>query len=284
MFRQVEETMASQSCSSIRTALLEYFGEQTEVLSLGNTCVISLPIKTVDNRWVEVHVEERMDGFYVVHDAGKTSGELISHGVKMTSGQITIMNQIAGSLGASVHDDGTFILGCKKKEDLEKAILAVAQCASLGMLEVMKHRPVVEDEPIIRLAGEVISEWSDGKGKIRSRVAIHGDSAQHKMDFVFFPQDNDPRRTIAVSILNPRYTAMIAAKLYGFMAVDIDKVPTYRNWKRLAILSRKNQWTQDAVDLIEKHAARVVQVGASSSSVDLKAPLIEAMDYIKEAA
>ncbi len=279
----MERTMESQTCRSIRAALLEYFGEQTEVLSLGNTCVISLPIKTVDNRWVDVYIDERMEGYYVVHDAGKTSSELISHGVKITGGQMATFNQIAGSFGAAVQEDGSFVFGCKR-EGLQEAIFAVAQCASLGMLEVVKHRPVVEDEPVVRLAGEVISDWSDGKGKIHRRFSVHGESAQHKVDFVFFPRLNGRHRTIAVNILIPSYTPMIAARLYGFMAVDIEKIPIYSDWRRLAILSRRNQWTQDAIDLIKKHAAYTIQIGPGGGGVNLKDPIIKAMDYLEEVA
>lgn len=275
--------MASQSCSSIRAALLEYFGDQTEVLSLRDTCVISLPIKTVDNRWVDVYVDQRMEGFYVVHDGGKTNGELISHGVKITDGQLALLNQIAGTFGAVVRD-GTFVVGCKE-DKLQEAIFAVAQCATLGMLEAMKHRPVVEDEPIIAVAGDVISEWSDGKGKIKRRVYIQGDSAEHKMDFVFYPSHNGRHRPIAVNVLQPSYTPMISAQRYGFLALDIEKVPLYGEWKRLAILARRNEWTPDAIAIIEKHASRTIQVKAGGTGpLDIRESLIEAMNGLEKAA
>jgi hypothetical protein len=275
--------MASQPCSSIRAALLEYFVDQTEVLSLRDTCVISLPIKTVDNRWVEVYIDQRMEGFYVVHDAGKTSGELISHGVKITEARSTTLNQIAGSFGASLKD-GAFVVGCKG-DKLQEAIFAVAQCASLGMLEALKHQPVIEDEPIVELAGDVICGWSEGKGKVKRRVTIHGDSASHQMDFVFFPENNGRNHPIAVNILHPSYTPMISAQRYGFLALDVEKVPLYRDWRRLAILARRGQWTPEAVALIEKHASRTIQVKAGDAgSLEIKEPLIQAMDGLEEAA
>jgi hypothetical protein len=274
--------MASQPCSSIRTGLLEYFGDQTEVLSLKDTCVISLPIKTVDDRWVDVYIDQRMEGFYIVHDAGKTSGELISHGVKITEGQQSTLNQIAGSLGAAIKD-GAFVVGCKG-DKLQEAIFAVAQCASLGMLEAIKHRPVIEDEPVVALAGEVISEWSDGKGKFKRSVTIQGDSAAHKLNFVFYPDHNGAHPPpIAVNVLQPSYTPMISAQRYGFFALDIEKVPHYRDWKRLAILAR-GQWTQDAFNLIEKHAARIIQVKAGTNLADVKKPIVEAMEELEKAA
>ena len=275
--------MASQPCDSIRDALLEYFGDQTEVLSLRDTCVISLPIKTVDNRWIDVYIDQRMEGFYVVHDGGKTTGELISHGVKITEAKLTTLNQIAGSFGASVKDS-TFVVGCKR-DKLQEAIFAIAQCASLGMLEAMKHQPVIEDEPILALAGDVISEWSDGKGKIKRRVTIQGDSASHQMDFVFFPKNNGRHYPIAVNILHPSYTPMISAQRYGFLALDIDKVPMYGDWKRLAILARRGQWTPEALAIIERHAARTIQVAAGDTgSLDIRESLIQAMDGLEKAA
>jgi hypothetical protein len=224
-----------------------------------------------------------MEEFYVVHDAGKTSGELISHGVKITEGRLDVLNQIAGSFGAAVKD-GSFVIGCKR-DKLQESIFAIAQCASLGMLEVMKHRPVVDDEPIAAVTADIIDEWSDGKGKTKRRVIIQGDSASHQMDFVFYPSQNGNRHTIAVNILHPSYTPMISAQRYGFLALDIEKVPFYGSWKRLAILARRGQWTQDAIALIEKHAARTIQVKSGDiGSLDIKEPLIQAMDGLEKAA
>jgi len=275
--------MANQPCSSIRADLLEYFDDQTEALSLDNTCVLSLPIKTVDNRWVEVYVDQRMEGFYIVHDAGKTTGELVAHGVKITEGRLGILNQVAANFGASLKD-GAFVVGCKR-DKLNESIFVIGQCASLGMLEVLKHRPVVEDEPILVVTGDVIGEWSEGKGKVKRRVPVQGDSFTHQMDFVFFPTRNGGHRPIAVSVLHPTYTPMISAQRYGFLALDIDKTPIYGNWKRLAILARKGQWTPDAIALIEKHSAGTIQVtSGDGGSLDFKEPLIEAMDVLEEAA
>lgn len=274
--------MASQPCHSIRASLLHYLGEQTEILSLGDTCIISLPIKTVDNRWVEISVDQRMDGYYVVHDGGKTFGELVSHGVRITESQTILLNQIACTYGAVVKD-GAFAVGCKS-DKLQEAILAVAQCASLGMLEAMKHRPVVEEEPIVAVAGDVISEWSAGRGKIQRRAQIQGDSAQHKLDFVFYPSRSGKHHPIAVNVLQPSYTPMISAQRYGFLALDVDKVAFFRNWRRLAIIARRSEWTPEAVALIEKHAARTLTVRTGGTGTDLREPLIEAMNDLEVAA
>ena len=76
---------------------------------------------------------------------------------------------------------------------------------------------------------------------------------------------------------------MISAQRYGFFALDMQKVPMLREWKRLAILARKNEWTRDAVAIIEKQASRTIEV-RGTSPLDIRGPLIEAMDGLEEAA
>ena len=47
-------------------------------------CVVSLPIETLDGRFVDVYVEFKAGGHVVVHDGGKTVSELYAQGIHLT--------------------------------------------------------------------------------------------------------------------------------------------------------------------------------------------------------
>jgi hypothetical protein len=59
-----------------------------------------------------------------------------------------------------------------------------------------------------------------------------------------------------------------------------------RGWhKHIRDPVEEDQWTPDAIALIEKHSARTIQVTSGDrGSLDFKEPLIEAMDVLEKAA
>lgn len=60
------------TCSEIKEMVGRYFTDNLRVSqSLRSGCAITLPIKSIDDRWVFVIVEERYNMF-LVHDGGKT--------------------------------------------------------------------------------------------------------------------------------------------------------------------------------------------------------------------
>jgi len=53
-----------------------------------------------------------------------------------------------GRANGAVFADGIFQIGCKENE-LEAAILAVNQCANLGMWNLLGHKPDLSEEPLL---------------------------------------------------------------------------------------------------------------------------------------
>jgi hypothetical protein len=73
------------TCSEIKESVARYFTENLRASpSLRSGCTITLPIKSVDDRWVFVLVEEWYDMFRV-HDGGKTDSELCKR-LRITGG------------------------------------------------------------------------------------------------------------------------------------------------------------------------------------------------------
>lgn len=267
--------MALLDCSSIRHGLLSYIEAQTDVMEIRDSCVVTLPFKTIDDRWVDVYVEKRQADFYLVHDAGKTLTELLSHGLNMTESKIALLTEIAARLGSTIKE-GSFIKGCKI-DGVQEAILAIGQCASLGTLELLKHSANYEQVPLTHAVGAELNRWAEERASIVSRVNVQGASAQHTFDFVCYPLA-DNRQPIAVNILKPSYTPMSTARLYGFTVFDLARSKEGK-WKKLAVLANANEWTEDSMELVRKHASEVVAVGSPDLS-DLVRRLPSALDVL----
>ena len=71
------------NCQTTRESLIGYIANATAVTQIGETCVATLPIPTVDGRLVNVFVETTLGDYFVVHDGGKAVNELILQGVKI---------------------------------------------------------------------------------------------------------------------------------------------------------------------------------------------------------
>ena len=62
--------MATTDCRSFREALLGYLGHELEVNAFENQYVVTLPLKTLDDRFLDVYIEEHPPDYLVVHDGG----------------------------------------------------------------------------------------------------------------------------------------------------------------------------------------------------------------------
>jgi len=76
--------MSVFQCQSIRDSLAAYLLESTIAEQIGDACVITLPIPTVDGRVVGVFIEPRVGDYFLVNDGGKAVNELILQGIKIT--------------------------------------------------------------------------------------------------------------------------------------------------------------------------------------------------------
>ena len=69
--------MSATKCQSVRDAMVAYLLETTVGEQIGDVCVVTLPIPTIDGRFVDVFVESRIGDYLLVHDGGKAANELI---------------------------------------------------------------------------------------------------------------------------------------------------------------------------------------------------------------
>lgn len=136
------------NCLGIKPELIAFLERHVEVSADEGACVISLPLKTLDGRYIEVHVEATVGDVVLVHDAGHAVAELFLQGIHMSEPRTAVLKAIAKSYNASF-SDGTFT-AIAKPSTVNNAVLAIAQCASLAMHEVLKHVPVVQDGTMAR--------------------------------------------------------------------------------------------------------------------------------------
>src|ERR1700730_3245865 len=94
-----------KTCSSLRDALLASIASEVEVTTVEKGCIVTLPLKTVDDRYVDVFVDPVLRSqFTYVHDGGKSTAELHAQGVHATETQESILKGIARSYGAHFQD------------------------------------------------------------------------------------------------------------------------------------------------------------------------------------
>ena len=148
-----------KNCSSLRDSLLALFANELEVTAFEAGCIITLPLKTVDDRYIDVFVEPVKDSLFTyVHDGGKSTAELFAQGVHLTDKQTSVLKGVAQRYGA-VFQDGRFQIACPSPAVVQSAILAVGQCAVLSMVEIVSHEAVVEDELLSVRVGRSLHSW-----------------------------------------------------------------------------------------------------------------------------
>ncbi len=253
--------MEAQVCSSIRDSLLSFFGTELEVSTFEDQCIITLPLKTLDDRFLDVYVEPSIGDYVVVHDGGRTASELHAQGIHLTDKKRAILQLMASRYDAVFDgEDDKFKIG-SKGDAVQPAILAIAQCASLAMYDVLGHSPVIEAEPIRARVRRSLDSWQTQVFQIEHRVHIRGatSGAHHFFDSVAFPKENG-RRTVAVKVLTPGYGPQVQADRYGFLALDIKQTTPYSQWPRVAVISKAEQWVESALQIVRTFSDHTLTV------------------------
>src|SRR5687768_2862021 len=137
--------MATQNCRLVKADLARHLAKRVVVSSDKAQCAVSLPIQTLDGRYVEVFIQDKIGDFVLVHDGGQATAELFVQGIHLTETKRNTLSAIARRMGATFSDD-VFEIACRREQSAT-AIMAIAQCASLAMFEVLSHVPAIEDEP-----------------------------------------------------------------------------------------------------------------------------------------
>lgn len=246
-------------CNSVRDATLQYMAERTRVEHLRNLCVLTLPVRTIDGRLVDVFIEQRVGDLFLVHDAGKAANELILQGVSITPSISRDCERIAKAFGGTWSDE-MFQSGCKLGE-ISSVALSVAMCSSLAMVNLLEHVEESGEEPVHEQIGVALRNWNKRrpvKATIREHVEVAGAWKQHAFDFVAYPKGKgaDP---IAISVLSPSVSAISAAERFAFKAKDVEGTPVAK-WKQVAVTARAETWSSPARNLVAKCSDAVIQL------------------------
>ena len=147
-------------CGRIRDGLLNFIGEEVKVSRFARRCTITLPMRTLDGRYLDVHVEEVEDSRdVVVHDGGRTASELYAQGIHLTDSKRAVFRALAERHGARFDDrDDTFKTAIRAGE-MQEAILAIAQCSSLAMHDVLFHKPIAGSVRVPKMVRRVLEAW-----------------------------------------------------------------------------------------------------------------------------
>jgi hypothetical protein len=244
------------NCRDMREALAEHLVSATAMTQAGNSCVITLPIPTVDGRLVDVFIETFGD-YCTVHDGGKAINELILQGVKITDSITEHFEALAQRFQVSYTDESFKI--AVKAADAQRAILSVGMCSGLAMAQLVGHISAPMEEPLREQFGHAVKGWAKSKFKIADGVTVKGDYAQHRFDFVAYPKkSHDP--PVAMSVLLPGSNSLAAAERFGFKTTDLNTTQKYRNWKKVAIQGRSESWSAEAKALLQRCANVVIEL------------------------
>lgn len=249
--------MVAFSCLTTRDRLAEYLARATSVTQVGNMCVATLPIPTVDGRLVDVFIETTLGDYCIVHDGGKALNELILQGVKITDSISQHFGIIAQRFKVSYTDES--FKATVRIPDVQSAILAVGMCSSLAMAQLVGHIPALVEEPLRDQFGHMVKGWAKTKFKICDGVSVQGEYAQHRFDFVAYPK-RAKAPTVAMSVLLPGSNSLAAAERFGFKATDLKSSPKYRDWRKVAIQGRAELWSHEARKLLERCADVVIEI------------------------
>lgn len=263
-------------CHSLKESLLRHLGGEIQVSESRDGCVLVLPTKTLDERYIAVFVERKTPDYFLVHDAGKTSAELHSQGVHITDLREEAFAQMADKMGA-MFVDGVFQVGCKEDE-LHSAILAIGQCETLGMWHLLGHHPDLGEEPVESRVERGLKLWhAPYPTKIVHRVQVKGLRANHILDYVCYAQAEN-REPIAVKILRPSDDSLAKAREYGFLVYDTERT-MFERWLRLAVMTKADKWRSSAKQLIASLSTSTLEVD-SGDEESLERRLPEVLDQI----
>lgn len=244
-------------CHSVKESLLAFLGDEILVRESRGGCVLVLPTKTIDDRFVTVFVDRKASDYFIVHDAGKTAAELHGQGIHITELRADVFSQMAGRLGATFAD-GIFQMGCTE-QTLTASVLAIVQCESMGMWHLLGHKPDFAEEPVRTRIERGLSAWKTPYPcKIERNVRVKGNKASHMFDFVSYPQIEN-RQPIAVKVLTPSDDPLGKAREYGFLVYDTEKT-YFERWLRLAILTKADKWSRNARHLVASLSTATVEI------------------------
>lgn len=272
--------MDQPSCLSIKESFARYFLDEVAVTPLSSSCVFTLPIKTLDQRYPDVFIEKKFEDSFLVHDAGATVAQLYAQGIHITESRTLSLQAIADRFGAVYADETFQRLSCAK--DLEKSVLSIAECELIGMHGILDHNPVLEQDSINIRVHQALERWRPPYiREIHSHLKVEGKKASHSFDYVALPADAKHKYT-AIRILKPSSSSQAQAERYGFLALDIEGT-IYEHWNRFAIVAKAEQWAKASLSLVRSLSTKTIEVrSGEEDALDEAVPLT--MDQLDQAA
>jgi len=257
--------MSVSQCQTIRDSLAAYLLESTIAEQVGDACVITLPIPTVDGRVVGVFIEPRVGDYFLVNDGGKAVNELTLQGVKITDSVKDYMAALARNFDVVYADE--MFQSAGKQADLQRIVLAIGACSSLAMAQLVGQITSAVDEPAKEQFGRALKSWARKRLKVSRDVSLKGKRAQHRFDFVASPKIGK-KMPIVMSVLSPGSNPLGSAQRFGFHATDLDSTP-FAKWPRVAVEDRAEIWSAEAKNIVRSCADVVIEI-PSGAKIDAR--------------
>jgi hypothetical protein len=271
--------MQTKLCSEIRQLVAAHLTENLRASGRdGQECTITLPIKTVDDRWVSVIVEEKYDYFFV-HDGGQTDSALFSQGLKMSDADEHFNAAIAIKYHVRIQDK--MIQKTCRKHELCQTIMAVAESSAVMTSQLVSSRLVeVEEREVHGRVSEALRLWKPDDMEIQQNVEIKGDLSTHRFNFVAKSMASG-HRTATIKILPPS-RPRDRAERYGFMQLDMRQTPEFRDWASLAVILGAETWTEPALQIVNRLADKTIEL-TTDQEADVEARIPKAMTTLATA-
>jgi hypothetical protein len=268
--------MAHLVCSEIKSSTARYLEGQLLISGRpDDACVITLPIKTLDGRWVSVIVEQKLEDSFRVHDGGKTDSELFSQGVKMTDADEETHAAIAAEYGVSIGD--RIIQKVCRRADLSEAIMAVGQCAAMMTSQLLWARVELEEDRVCRDVAAALTLWKPADVRIDENVSLEGRRYKHVVHFVA----HKSTQNTAVDVLSSRRgRSLEKAKDYDYAWMDMERRSNeYRAWGRLAVIPSMETWSPKALGIVRDASHDTIALPTDRES-ELRERIPEAMSRL----
>lgn len=246
------------NCESIKDSFAEFLAASTTVLSVGQTCVLTLPVLSVDGRWADVFIERKLKNNLLVHDNGKASAEMFLQGVNMTGRIRREFELLARRYGVYFDSKSERFEALCKEDSANDLILRVAACSAVATRSLLDVVAIEEQECAVSHVRDFLEHW---KRKHRSvglseREAFEGASKQHVFDFVLRALKKPP--IVGVAVLSPTVSGLNTAERFGFKIQDLRA--TKAELKSIAVRTKPLNWSKDAVRVVERFADLVIKL------------------------
>jgi hypothetical protein len=262
------------ACRSLRESLLAFLGDRVNVSLDEGACVVTLPMRTLDNRYVVIYVEPTATDRFLVHDGGDAAAELFLQGVKLTEGKLAMLRAMAKRYGASFVNNAFTVVAAPGV--LNEAILTVAQCASTGMYDILKIAPVFDEERVAALVKKTLERQPPPNMHVQFGVTAKGASADHRFDALALPFDKGDLRAVAIKTLGTAYPANVQSERFLGMALDLRDTP-FSRWQKLTIVPRADSWAEEHLKVVRALSDDTIELptGADEKVVDKLIPAIQ---------